>query len=223
MKVFLSVVLCVMLCIQPVLAQEDTEAGEAAESEMPGSAEEQEGAKTQEDDRVEETSETQENSEGQESAGTEEPSEQAGPQISAPSAILMEASTGQVIYEKNPDEQRPPASVTKVMTLLLIFDAIESGQIHLEDMVTTSEYAASMGGSQVFLEPGEEQTVETMIKCIVVASANDACVAMAEYIAGSEEEFVKRMNERAAGLFFTSSCSMGFYHICSDSYLYGIP
>ena len=200
MKVFLSVVLCVMLCIQPVLAQEDTEAGETAESEMPGSAEEQEGAKTQEDDRVEETSETQENSEGQESAGTEEPSEQAGPQISAPSAILMEASTGQVIYEKNPDEQRPPASVTKVMTLLLIFDAIESGQIRLEDMVTTSEYAASMGGSQVFLEPGEEQTVETMIKCIVVASANDACVAMAEYIAGSEEEFVKRMNERAAGL-----------------------
>lgn len=200
MKVFLSVVLCVMLCIQPVLAQEDTEAGEAAESEMPGSAEEQEGAKTQEDDRVEETSETQENSEGQESAGTEEPSEQAGPQISAPSAILMEASTGQVIYEKNPDEQRPPASVTKVMTLLLIFDAIESGQIRLEDMVTTSEYAASMGGSQVFLEPGEEQTVETMIKCIVVASANDACVAMAEYIAGSEEEFVKQMNERAAGL-----------------------
>lgn len=90
-----------------VLAQEDTEAGEAAESEMPGSAEEQEGAKTQEDDQVEETSETQENSEGQESAGTEEPSEQAGPQISAPSAILMEASTGQVIYEKNPDEQRP--------------------------------------------------------------------------------------------------------------------
>ena len=173
------------------MAQEDTEAGETAESEMPGSAEEQEGAKTQEDDRVEETSETQENSEGQESAGTEEPSEQAGPQISAPSAILMEASTGQVIYEKNPDEQRPPASVTKVMTLLLIFDSIESGQICLEDMVTTSEYAASMGGSQVFLEPGEEQTVETMIKCIVVASANDACVAMAEYIAGSEEEFVK--------------------------------
>ena len=200
MKVFLSVVLCVMLCIQPVLAQEDTEAGEAAENEMPGSAEEQEGAKTQEDDQVEETSETQENSEGQESAGTEEPSEQAGPQISAPSAILMEASTGQVIYEKNSDEQRPPASVTKVMTLLLIFDAIESEQIRLEDMVTTSEYAASMGGSQVFLEPGEEQTVETMIKCIVVASANDACVAMAEYIAGSEEEFVKRMNERAAGL-----------------------
>ena len=87
-------------------------------------------------------------------------------QISAPSAILMEASTGQIIYEKNPDEKLPPASVTKVMTLLLIFDALESGQIKLADEVTTSEYAASMGGSQVFLEPGETQTVDTLIKCI---------------------------------------------------------
>lgn len=101
-------------------------------------------------------------------------------QISAPSAILMEASTGQIIYEKNPDEKLPPASVTKVMTLLLIFDALDSGQIKLGDEVTTSEYAASMGGSQVFLEPGETQTVDTLIKCISVASANDACVTMAE-------------------------------------------
>ncbi len=90
--------------------------------------------------------------------------------------FLMEASTGQIIYEKNPDEKLPPASVTKVMTLLLIFDALESGQIKLADEVTTSEYAASMGGSQVFLEPGETQTVDTLIKCISVASANDACV-----------------------------------------------
>lgn len=97
-------------------------------------------------------------------------------QISAPSAILMEASTGQIIYEKNPDEKLPPASVTKVMTLLLIFDALDSGQIKLGDEVTTSEYAASMGGSQVFLEPRETQTVDTLIKCISVASANDACV-----------------------------------------------
>lgn len=97
-------------------------------------------------------------------------------QISAPSAILMEASTGQVIYEKSPDEKRPPASVTKIMTLLLIFDALENGKIKLEDEVTTSAYAASMGGSQVFLEPGEVQTVDTLIKCISVASANDACV-----------------------------------------------
>ncbi len=121
-------------------------------------------------------------------------------QISAPSAILMEASTGQIIYEKNPDEKLPPASVTKVMTLLLIFDALESGQIKLEDEVTTSEYAASMGGSQVFLEPGETQTVDTLIKCISVASANDACVSMAEYICGNEEEFVAKMNKRAKDL-----------------------
>ena len=98
-------------------------------------------------------------------------------EISAPSAILMEASTGQVIFEKDADNKRPPASVTKVMTLLLIFDALADKKISLEDQVTTSEYAASMGGSQVFLEPGETQTVDTMIKCIAVASANDAWVA----------------------------------------------
>ena len=121
-------------------------------------------------------------------------------EISAPSAILIESSTGTVIYEKDADTARPPASVTKVMTLLLIFDALESGAISLEDEVPTSEYAASMGGSQVFLEAGEVQTVDTLIKCISIASANDACVAMAEYICGNEEEFVRRMNERAAGL-----------------------
>ena len=93
-----------------------------------------------------------------------------------------------------------PASITKIMTLILIFDALNSGKINLTDDVTVSEYAASMGGSQVFLEPGETQTVETMIKCISVASANDACVAMAELIAGSEEGFVAKMNERAKGL-----------------------
>ena len=121
-------------------------------------------------------------------------------QIQAPSALLMEASTGQVLYEKNADEPRSPASITKIMTLILIFDAIHSGEIQLTDPVTTSAYAKSMGGSQVFLEEGEVQTVETLIKCIVIASGNDASVAMAEYIAGSEEEFVRRMNERAAGL-----------------------
>lgn len=120
--------------------------------------------------------------------------------ISAPSALLMEASTGQVIYEKDADSKRPPASVTKVMTLLLIFDALKNGKIHLDDEVTTSEYAASMGGSQVFLEPGEVQTVDTLIKCISVASANDACVCMAEYISGNEQEFVNQMNGRAKGL-----------------------
>lgn len=100
-----------------------------------------------------------------------------GLEVSAPSALLMEMCTGQVIYEKDADTRRPPASVTKIMTLLLIFDALDEGKIKLEDEVTVSEFAASMGGSQVFLEPGEIQTVDTMIKCISVASANDACVA----------------------------------------------
>lgn len=120
--------------------------------------------------------------------------------ISAPSALLMEASTGTVIYEKNSHDILRPASITKIMTLILIFDALKNGQITLNDTVTVSEYAASMGGSQVYLEPGETQTVETMIKCISVASANDACVAMAEHLCGSEAEFVRRMNERAKGL-----------------------
>lgn len=112
----------------------------------------------------------------------------------------MEASTGQVIYEKEGHTSLHPASITKIMTMILIFDALEEGKISLEDTVTVSEYAASMGGSQVFLEPGETQTVETMLKCISVASANDACVAMAEHIWGSEQEFVAQMNQRAKGL-----------------------
>ena len=120
--------------------------------------------------------------------------------VTAPSVLLMEASTGKVLYEKDADTRRPPASVTKVMTILLIYDALSAGKIHKEDVVTTSEYAASMGGSQVFLEAGEEQTVDTSLKCIVVSSANDACVAMAEYISGTEEAFVQQMNERARGL-----------------------
>lgn len=121
-------------------------------------------------------------------------------ELESPSAILMEASTGQVIYEKNADEALHPASITKIMTLILIFDAVSSGKIKMNDTVTVSEHAASMGGSQVFLEAGETQTVETMIKCISVASANDACVAMAEHICGTEEAFVQKMNERAEGL-----------------------
>ena len=128
---------------------------------------------------------------------------EGGPSIQAPSALLMEASTGQVIYEKDADTKRSPASITKIMTLILIFDALDSGKIKMTDEVVTSAHAKSMGGSQVFL--GETQTVETMIKCIVVASGNDASVAMAEYIAGTEEEFVKMMNERAAGLGMTNT------------------
>ncbi len=125
--------------------------------------------------------------------------------ITAKSAILMEAETMTVIYEQAADEVLSPASITKIMTLILIFDAIESGKITLEDEVRTSAYAKSMGGSQVFLEEGEIQTVETLIKCIVVASGNDASVAMAEYICGSETEFVRQMNERARGLGMTNT------------------
>lgn len=120
--------------------------------------------------------------------------------ITAPHGVLMEASTGKIIYEKDMDTRVRPASITKIMTLVLIFDELEKGNLHMEDEVVTSAYAKSMGGSQVFLEEGEKQSVETMIKCIVIASGNDASVAMAEHIAGSEGEFVKRMNERAAGL-----------------------
>ena len=117
--------------------------------------------------------------------------------IQAPHGVLMEASTGTIIYEKEKDTRVLPASITKIMTLLLIFDEIEKGNLKMEDPVITSAYAKSMGGSQVYLEEGEKQTVETMIKCIVIASGNDASVAMAEHICQSEEAFVKRMNERA--------------------------
>lgn len=120
--------------------------------------------------------------------------------IRAPHAILMEASTGEILYEKDAHVAVPPASVTKIMTMLLIFEALEDDKIKLEDTVVVSERAASMGGSQVFLEPNEKQTVDTMLKCIAVASANDACVAMAEYVSGSEEAFVNKMNERAKEL-----------------------
>ena len=124
----------------------------------------------------------------------------AAPEVSTPSYIVMEASTGQVICEQDADTRRSPASITKIMTLLIIFEHLKSGRIHLEDQVTTSAYAKSMGGSQVFLEEGETQTLKTMIKCIAVASGNDASVAVAEYIAGSEGEFVKLMNEKAESL-----------------------
>lgn len=120
--------------------------------------------------------------------------------LESPSVILMEPSTGQVLYEKNADEQRHPASVTKVMTLLLAFEQIGAGKMTMTDTVTVSAHAASMGGSQCFFEAGETQTVEDMIKCIIIASGNDAAVAMGEHIAGSEEAFVKMMNEKAAEL-----------------------
>ena len=124
----------------------------------------------------------------------------AAVEVSAPSVILMEASTGQVIYEDNADERRSPASITKIMTLLLTFEAIESGKVHLDDDVITSAHAKSMGGSQVYLEEGEIQSLDTMIKCVTVASGNDAAVALAEHIAGSETDFVEMMNKKAAEL-----------------------
>ncbi|MGN0485158.1 MAG: D-alanyl-D-alanine carboxypeptidase family protein [Lachnospiraceae bacterium] len=131
------------------------------------------------------------------------------PTVSAPSAVLIEASTGTVLYEKEAHQVLRPASITKIMTLILIFDALASGKIKLTDTATTSEYAASMGGSQVFLEAGETQTIDTLIKCICVASANDACVTMAEHIFGSEEAFVNAMNKRAKGL------GMNDTHFCN--------
>lgn len=120
--------------------------------------------------------------------------------VTSTSAVVLEGKTGQILYEKDKDKELVPASITKIMTLLLIFDALDSGKITLEDKVTVSEYAASMGGSQVYLEPNETQTVNTMIKCISISSANDAAVAMAEYIAGSESAFVEKMNQKAAEL-----------------------
>lgn len=125
--------------------------------------------------------------------------------VSAPSVILMEASTGQIIYEQNSTERRTPASITKIMTLLLTFEQMEEGRLLLTDEISVSEHASSMGGSQVYLEVGEIQTLETMIKCIAVASANDASVAVAEHIAGSEEAFVGMMNDKAAELGMTDT------------------
>lgn len=119
---------------------------------------------------------------------------------SARSAILIDADSGTVIYEKNSHDKLPPASITKVMTLLLIMEALDNGSLKLTDKVNTSEYAASMGGSQIFLEPGEQMTAEEMLKGIALASGNDASVAMAEKLAGTEEQFVALMNERAKEL-----------------------
>jgi D-alanyl-D-alanine carboxypeptidase (penicillin-binding protein 5/6) len=121
-------------------------------------------------------------------------------EIKAPSAVLMDAGTGTVLFEKNPHEKMEPASITKIMTMIIAFEAIESGKVKLSDTVRVSERAWKTGGSQVFLGPGEEQTLETLLKCIVIASANDASMAVAEHIGGSVEGFVKLMNEKAKQL-----------------------
>ncbi len=124
----------------------------------------------------------------------------AGPEVAGKSAILMDAATGTILHEQNAHEKLHPASVTKVMTMLLIMEAIDSGKIGWEDIVTTSEAAAAKGGSQIYLKVGETMTVTDMLKSIAVSSANDCACAMAEHIAGSEEAFVQQMNQRAQEL-----------------------
>lgn len=126
--------------------------------------------------------------------------------LSAKSAILMEMSSGKVLLEKNADEQLPPASITKIMTLLLVMEALESGKITLEDTVTASLNASSKGGSQIWLKEGEQMTVHELLKATAVASANDACTALGEHIAGDEITFVSMMNARAAELGMTNTC-----------------
>ncbi|GAA0346925.1 D-alanyl-D-alanine carboxypeptidase DacF [Bacillus carboniphilus] len=133
-------------------------------------------------------------------AANEERKNDLGLAEKAKSAILIERDTGTVLYEKNSNEKLPPASMTKVMTMLLIMEALDSGKITMDEKVRTSEHAASMGGSQIFLEPGEEMTVKEMLQGIAIGSGNDASVAMAEHIAGSEEEFVKMMNDKTKEL-----------------------
>lgn len=144
---------------------------------------------------------------------------QVAADVNAPHALLMEVSTGTVLMAKAADEKLHPASVTKIMTMLLILEAIEDGKISLSDTVTVSEHASSMGGSQVYLEPFEQQSVDTMLKCIAVASANDACVAMAEHISGSEGDFVKQMNARAAELGMTNTHFVNCCGLDDDNHL----
>ena len=138
-------------------------------------------------------------------AGAQELSISPGIPITAESALLVEATTGQVLYEKDPDKPLPPASITKIMTMLLAMEKIAEGKISLSDMVVASERAMSMGGSQIWLETGEEMSLEDLMKAIAIVSANDASVAVAEHIAGSEEAFVDMMNKRARELGMTGT------------------
>ncbi len=139
-------------------------------------------------------------------ASAQEDQKVAGrPNLNCKSAILIDAQTGRILYEQNAEEALPPASVTKVMTLLLVMEAIEAGKISYTDMISASAHACSMGGSQIYLEEGEQMSVDDLIKSVVIASANDAAVALAEYISGTEDTFVARMNQRAAELGMTST------------------
>ena len=141
------------------------------------------------------------------------PATEAAFDVPCQAAILIDEDSGTVLYEKNADEQRPIASITKVMTLLLTFEALEAGKIHLEDVVPVSEHAYGMGGSQIWLEPGEQLTLNDMLKAICISSANDAAVAVSEFVGGSEPVFVEKMNARAAELgmsntHFNNACGL---------------
>lgn len=139
--------------------------------------------------------------------------------IKAKSAILLEVNTGKILYEQNSDEKMPPASITKIMSLLLVMEAIDSNKLSLEDVVTASEHACSMGGSQIWLEPGETMTVDDLLKAAVIASANDATVALGEAIAGSEESFVAMMNARAKELGMTNTHFINATGLDADGHL----
>lgn len=139
--------------------------------------------------------------------------------IKAKSVILMEVNTGEILYESNSDEKLAPASITKIMPLLLVMEAIDRGEISLETVVTASEHACSMGGSQIWLEPGESMTVDELLKATVIASANDACVALGELISGSEEGFVALMNERAKELGMNNTTFVNCTGLDADGHL----
>ena len=189
-KRLIACLMILLLVFQPVSVH-------AAEDQQPEETEIPEESRTQEDREL----------------------NQVAAEVSAPHTILIEVSTGTVLMEKAADEKVHPASVTKIMTLLLILEAVKEGRISLSDTVTVSEHAASMGGSQVYLEPFEQQTVETLIKCIAVTSANDACVAMAEHISGSEGDFVKLMNARAEELGMTNTHFVNCCGLDADEHL----
>ncbi|HAH78083.1 MAG TPA: D-alanyl-D-alanine carboxypeptidase [Ruminococcaceae bacterium] len=143
----------------------------------------------------------------------------AAEEVKAPSAVLMEANTGKILFQKNPHEKRACASITKIMTLLLVMEALDSGKIGLTDKVSVSEHAASMGGSQIWLKPGETMTVDDMLKACVIASANDASVVLGEYVAGSEEEFVSQMNQRAKALKMNDTTFKNCYGLDEEGHL----
>ncbi len=204
-------VIVMLLCLLPVSSAFATENGsEAAETTQEETAEiTQEAAETTQKETAEATQEGTAEATQEQTAETAQtnPAADNGAvlDIESPSVLLMELNSGQVLYEKDADTARRPASVTKIMTMLLAFEAIDSGKLSLDGTITVSEHAASMGGSQVYLETGETQTVQDMLKCMIVSSANDAAVAVGEAVAGSEEAFVAMMNERARQLGMNNS------------------